>query len=123
MFDAKTDDNIRFHDKHAIQLISLKQCVKLITNERFNKLYLTILLQISRISSSIKEMQMHLNEMLFATVKIYCKKQNKKNKKLVKWSRKSTVSQLPDNSNTEGVHKKANIVQRSFLDSFLRLEI
>lgn len=68
-------------------------------------------------------MQMHLNEMLFATVKIYCKKQNKKNKKLVKWSRKSTVSQLPDNSNTEGVHKKANIVQRSFLDSFLRLEI
>lgn len=69
-------------------------------------------------------MQMHLNEMLFTTVKIYCKKnKSKKIKKLVKWSRKSTVSQLPDNSNTEGGSQKANIVQRSFLDSFLRLEI
>jgi hypothetical protein len=66
MFDAKTDDNIRFHDKHAIQLISLKQCVKLITNERFNKLYLPILLQISR-SSSINEMQMHVNEISLHT--------------------------------------------------------
>lgn len=117
MFDAKTDDKNYFHDKQAIQLISLKHCVKLITNERFNKLCLTILLQISRISSSIKEMQMHVNEMSFATVKIYCKKKKikKKNKKLVKWSRKSTVSQLPDNSNTEGVTKRQILCNARFL--------